>query len=328
MKISVEELKQLTENALRNQGYDEDETSIMSEILLYAQLRGNNQGVVKLIGKGMPKDPKAKEIEIEKETPLSIRLNGNQNHGMLVVSKALEIVLGKMKKSGFALAATNNTSTSSGAIGYFARKIAEADYIGFVFSRAPERVAAYGSFHPVFGTNPLAIALPAKPNPVVLDMSTAAMSFYGVLQAKTAGMQLPEGVGYDADGNPSTDPTAVIGGALKAFDSGFKGSALALIVETLAGPLAGASFSGQQDSKKNWGHLIFAIDPELLVDKNEFQANLKSLITRIKRSAKLAGVEEILVPGERGDSILKDSVDSGEVEIEDKLLEELRNAAM
>ena len=159
-------------------------------------------------------------------------------------------------------------------------------------------------------------------------MSTAAMSFYGVLQAKTAGMQLPEGVGYDADGNPSTDPTAVIGGALKAFDGGFKGFALALIVETLAGPLAGASFSGQQDSKKNWGHLIFAIDPELLVDKNEFQANLKSLITRIKRSANLAGVEEILVPGERGDSILKDSVDSGEVEIEDKLLEELRNAAM
>ncbi|MEJ2244640.1 MAG: Ldh family oxidoreductase [Acidobacteriota bacterium] len=328
MKISIEELKGLTVKALRNQGYNEEETSILLEILLYAQLRGNNQGIVKLIGKGMPKDPGVQEIEIEKETPVSVRINGNQNHAMLVVSKALEFVLQKASSRGFALAATNNTSTSSGAIGYFARKIAEAGLIGFVFSRAPERVAAYGSYDPVFGTNPIAIALPARPDPVVLDMSTAAMSFYGVLQAKTSGTRLPEGIGYDANGNPSIDPTAVIGGALKSFDGGFKGSALALIVETLAGPLAGASYSGQQDSRKNWGHLLIAIDPELLVDKNEFQANLKSLITRIKKSAKLAGVEEILVPGERGDSILKDSVDSGEVEIEDKLLAELRKAAM
>jgi LDH2 family malate/lactate/ureidoglycolate dehydrogenase len=89
MKISVDELRQLTENALRNQGYNEEEASIICEILLYAQLRGNSQGVVKLIGKGMPKDPKVKEIEIEKETSLSIRINGNQNHAMLVVSKAL-----------------------------------------------------------------------------------------------------------------------------------------------------------------------------------------------------------------------------------------------
>ena len=169
MKISVDELKKLTADALRNQGYNESEISIISGILLYAQLRGNNQGVVKLIGQGMPKDPDVKEIEIEKETPLSIRLNGNQNQAMLVVSKALEFVLEKARKSGFALAGTNNTSTSSGAIGYFARKIADAGFVGFVLSRAPERVAAYGSYRPVFGTNPIAIALPAKPDSVVLD---------------------------------------------------------------------------------------------------------------------------------------------------------------
>jgi LDH2 family malate/lactate/ureidoglycolate dehydrogenase len=44
--------------------------------------------------------------------------------------------LEKAGKSGFALAGTNNTSTSSGAIGYFARKIAEADYIGFVLTES------------------------------------------------------------------------------------------------------------------------------------------------------------------------------------------------
>jgi len=327
MKISVDELKQLTADALKNQGYSEDEISVMSEILLYAQLRGNNQGVVKLIGKGMPKDPDVKGIEIEKETPLSVRLNGNQNQAMLVVSRALDFILDKAKKNGFGLAGTNNTSTSSGAIGFFARKIADAGFIGFVFSRAPERVAAAGSYRPVFGTNPLSIALPAKPDPVVLDMSTASMSFYGVLEAKTAGVPLPEGVGYDDAGKPSTDPDAVASGALKSFDGGFKGSALAMMVEALAGPLAGASFSGRPDSKKNWGHLLFALDPDLLGDRDAFEANLKSLISNIKGAARLPGVEAITVPGERGDSILKDILSSGELEIETKLLEELRKAA-
>ena len=43
MKISTDELRKLTAAALRNQGYNEDEIPIICEILLYAQLRGNNQ---------------------------------------------------------------------------------------------------------------------------------------------------------------------------------------------------------------------------------------------------------------------------------------------
>jgi L-2-hydroxycarboxylate dehydrogenase (NAD+) len=327
MKIPVEELKELTGKALKNQGYDNDEITVIRNILLYAQLRGNNQGVVKLIGKGMPKDPDVKEIEIEKETPLSVRLNGNQNQAMLVVDCAVDIVLEKAGRSGFALAGINNTSTSSGALGYYARKIADAGLIAFVFSRAPERVAAFGTYEPVFGTNPIAIALPAKPDPVVLDMSTAAMSFYGVVEAKTAGIPLPEGVGYDAQGNPSTDPEAVIGGALRSFDGGFKGSALALLVEALAGPLVGASFSGQPDSRKNWGHLLFAIDPNLVGDIEAFKENIGSLTGKIKASARLPGVGAIPVPGERGNAILNNAERSGKIEIEDNLLEGLRIAA-
>ncbi|MEJ2108330.1 MAG: Ldh family oxidoreductase, partial [Acidobacteriota bacterium] len=302
MKITIDQLKELTGRALKNQGYSYEEIEIIREILLYAQLRGNNQGVVKLIGKGMPKNPDVGEIEVEKETDVSVRLNGNQNQAMLVVDKATKMVLDKVQEHGFALAGTNNTSTSSGAIGYFARKIADAGYIGFVFSRAPERVAVYGSFDPTFGTNPIAISLPACPDPLVLDMSTAAMSFYGVLEAKTAGKKLPEGIGYDAEGNLSNDPAAVIGGALRTFDGGFKSSALAMIVEILAGPLAGASFSGQQDSRKNWGHLLLAIDPELLVDRSEFQNNMSNLIRKIKSAARLPEIDKIPVPGERGDS--------------------------
>jgi hypothetical protein len=64
MNIPIKELEDLTARAVRKYGYNEEETRIIGEVLLYAQLRGNSQGVVKLPGKGIPKNPEADEIAI------------------------------------------------------------------------------------------------------------------------------------------------------------------------------------------------------------------------------------------------------------------------
>ena len=89
MKISIKELEELTRRAVKKYGYNDKEVQVITDVLLYAQLRDNNQGVVKLIDMGIPKDPKAGEIVIEKETPISARINGTKNHAMLVGGKAV-----------------------------------------------------------------------------------------------------------------------------------------------------------------------------------------------------------------------------------------------
>jgi len=327
MKISVRELEELTKNAVRSYGYNEDEVRVISDVMLYAQLRDNNQGVVKLIDKGIPKDLKASDIVIEKETPISARINGNKNHAMLVVSKALELVKAKTLKSGFAIAGTFNTNTSSGAIGSYASKLARQGLIGFVFSRSPERVAVYGSYEPVFGTNPLAIAIPAEPDPVVLDMSTAATSYFGLVEAVTAGREIPSDMAYDAEGMPTTDPKKAIAGAIRSFDRSYKGSGLAMITEILAGVLAGAAFCGIGDSKGNCGHLIFAIDPELLMDRAQFSEHVLEIVKKVKSTKKLKGVDEIFAPGEKESILARQRLESGMIEIEDNLLAELKKVA-
>lgn len=327
MKISIDELKDLTARAVAGYGYSEEESRAICEILLYAQLRGNNQGVVKLIGKGIPRDPAAGEIAIEKETPISARINGNRNHAMVVVRKALEIVAEKAGKSGFAIAGTFNTNTSSGAIGYVASELAKRGLIGFVFGRSPERVAMHGSCEPVFGTNPIAVGIPCRPEPIVLDMSTAATSYFGLVEAMTAGREIAADMAYDAGGNPTTSPAEAVKGAIRSFDRGFKGSSLGMIAEIMAGPLAGAAFCGLGDSKGNWGHLIMAIDPGLLGAPDEFIENVARMREKVKSTKKLPGVDEILVPGERGSRAARECLESGEIEIEDNLLAELRKAA-
>jgi L-2-hydroxycarboxylate dehydrogenase (NAD+) len=324
MKITLSELKRVVRQALVHYGYDEEESQTILEVLMYAQLRGNNQGVVKLIGQGIPKDPQAGGIEVVKETRLSALINGNRNHGMIVLGKAVEITLEKAKENGFGVVGTFRTNTSTGAIGYFARKLAEEGFIGFVFAGARPAVCPHGSYEPVFGTNPLAIGLPGEAGPVVLDMATAAIAYYGLVEAKTVGRSIPNNVAYDREGNLTTDPTKAMEGAILPFDRSYKGSGLSMMVEILTGPLVQASFAGLGDVNGNWGNLVFAIDPGLLVEKDEFKKNVTKLVEKVKSAKKLSGFDEIYIPGEKGDRLTRERLDCGEIELEDGLYAELR----
>ncbi|MFA5776723.1 MAG: Ldh family oxidoreductase [Patescibacteria group bacterium] len=327
MKIKVAELEKLTKKALKKYGYSPKEIKIIKEILLYAQLRGNNQGVVKLIGKGIPKSPQAGEITVIKETKLSILLDGNHNMGMLVMKQAMEKALKKAKRYGFGIAGTFNTNTSTGAIGYYANEIAKQGYIGFVFAGSIASVNTHGSYEPIFGTNPLAIGVPTNGDPVVLDMATSCIPYYGLIEAKTAGKNIQEGIAYDEQGNITTDPTKAMLGAIRPFDKSYKGSGLSMMVAVLAGPLVRASFARTGNVKTNWGNLVLVVDPNLLTDKTEFANQVSQMVQDVKSTKKLPGVEEIRVPGERGNKLAKQRLESGELEIEDNLYKALKETS-
>lgn len=327
MKVKIAELENLGKLALKNQGYNDTEADTVLGMLMYAQLRGNNQGFVKLIGKGIPKNPAAGVITVEKETKLSARINGVHNPGAVVMKKAIELAVFKAKEHGIGIVGTNNTNSSTGALGYWAGQIAKEGLIGFVFAGSLETVSCHGSFEPIFGTNPLAIGMPTDGDPVVLDMATAAMAYYGLIEAKTAGRKIPPDIAYDSEGNLTDDPGKAMDGALRPFDKSYKGAGLALMVEILTGPLVGASFTGIGDTATNWGNLIIVIDPEMLTDRKEFARNVSALAARVKATKKLPGVTEIFMPGERGDRLTKKRKGDGTIDIEDNLYHSLQIAA-
>lgn len=324
MKIALDELKSIARSALIKQGYNETESDQILEVLLYAQMRGNNQGVVKLIGAGIPKSPDAGEIEVTKETAVSMMIDAHHAHPMIAVRRAAEAAVAKAKKSGLAVVGINHLNTSSGAIGYYAGKIAEQGLVGIVMAAGPETVAPAGSTEAVFGTNPLAIGAPGMDEPVILDMTTAAMAYYGVVEAHAAGRELPQDIAYDAYGIPSTDPAKVLDGALRPFDKSQRGSGLSMMIQILAGPLVGA---GSDNMTGNWGHFILAIDPDAMSGSAALRDGVTRIVKKVKAARKEKGVEEIFVPGERGNSKTRKVTASREIEIEDNLYKQLKAAA-
>ena len=325
MKVKVSELKDLAHRAILFYGYSEQEARIILECLLYAQLRDNNQGIVKLIGNGIPKNQSAGEILFEKETQLSAVLNGNRNMGMVVLKRATEIALTKAQEHGFGIVGTNNTSSSTGALGYYAFEIAERGFTGYVFAGSPPTVSTYGSYEPIFGTNPIAIGIPTDGGPLVLDMATAAIAYFGLIEASVAGRSIPNDVAYDAFGEPTTDPAKALEGAIRPFDRGYKGAGLAMMVEILTGPLVGAAYAGLGNTAGNWGNLVFVIDPGLLAGREMFKTDVSRLVNQVKETKKYPSVSEILAPGERGSRLAQTRIASGEIEIDDSLYQELRN---
>ena len=185
---------------------------------------------------GIARDPDATPVKITEPVPLSAAIDGGNNHGMIVLDKATEIAIDKCKKHGVGVVGTNHTFTSTGALGYYAKKIGDQGMVGVVLAQSPEFVAPAGSKQAILGTNPIGCSIPRKGGePMTLDMATSAYAFFGLLEAKTSGKPLPPNVAQDKDGNMTTDANAALdGGAIMTFDCGYKSSNLSLCIELLA----------------------------------------------------------------------------------------------
>lgn len=320
MKIAIAELREKMLGTL-SQNFSSEEAGEIADYFLWAETSGNKtQGILKMTGTEPIQNIKTQhEVRVERDTKLSQLINAGANAAPLVSATATDVAIAKAKEHGFGLVGVHNYFSSNGAQAYYAEKIAKEDLIGIVLCSQPASVAPFDSIDPLFGTNPIGFAFPTKNEPLVFDLATSAMTWYGLVMAKTKGENIPENMAIDKDGKPTTDPAEAMAGALLPFDRDYKGSGISMVVEIMAGPLVGAAYA---DLKGEWGALFMAIDPELLIDKNEFKKNCSDLILKIKSSRK-RGVNEIRLPGERALAARKEAEETGSVDIEEKILKEL-----
>lgn len=328
MKIKINDFRDLIISILSSKNYSKPQAEKIAEVLIYAELTGKNtQGLIKLTGTEPMQNIKPEyESKISKETKISALIDGGGNAAPLVCQMASDIVIDKCKEHGVAIVGTNNTYASSGAIGFYAEKIASHDFIGLVFAGSPGGVAPFGSIEPLFGTNPLAFGFPTEQDPIIFDMATSAVTWYGLVRAKSLGEDLPEGVAIDETGNLTTNPEEAMKGAILPFDKSYKGSGLGLMVEILTGPLVGGTFA-TPNGTGDWSNLFIAIDPDILIGKNEFKKRNSELLSKIKNSRKAKGFSEILIPGERALRNKKDNEKFGSIKIDEKIYNELREVS-
>jgi uncharacterized oxidoreductase len=168
------------------------------------------------------------------------------------------------------------------------------------------RVAPWGGAEPRLGTNPIAIAVPAEPRPIVIDLTTSVVAEGKVRLARDTGKSVPAGWLLDRGGEPTTDPAALYGGGTLlplGGREGHKGYALAMAVDLLGGILAGAGAGLLAGTSSPGGafannFLVQAIDPGALLPREEFARGVREYVAYVRSSRPRAGGGEVLLPGE------------------------------
>lgn len=295
IRLSVDEARKLGEQALERIGYDTEEARIVADHVLDAALCGYEySGLPKILNVAEHRrlrQPR-RALRAVHETPVSARLDGGNNVGMVTLYHATRIAIDKAAQGGFALVGVNN-SWVSGRSAYYVEMIARAGLVGMLTISSTRHVAPPGGAKATIGTNPVAFGFPTTGDPFVIDLGTSAFMSTDLQFRIRRGEQLPEGVAIDALGRPTRDPAEALKGAILTF-GGYKGYALSLAMQGL-GVLAGSG----SDVEKSYGYLVIAMRPDLMLPLEDYKRELAAMLERVKATPRQPGVDEIRLPSER-----------------------------
>jgi (2R)-3-sulfolactate dehydrogenase (NADP+) len=246
-------------------------------------------------------------------------------HGLAypAVALAVEEAARRAAEHGIAFAGVTN-SHHAGAMGLPVAALARRGLVALAFTNSPSAMPVPGGRRALMGTNPVAAAFPRRgEDPLVIDMALSAVARGKIMVAAKQGRPIPEGWALDAEGNPTTDPKAALGGAMLAM-GGSKGALLALIVELLCSALTGAAFGFEADSffeeagnRPRIGHAILAVDPGALAGREAFFERIETFI-----GAMLAD-PGVRLPGSRRAALATRAAQEG-IEVPEAVLAALR----
>jgi LDH2 family malate/lactate/ureidoglycolate dehydrogenase len=306
--VRIDDLRRCLAVAFERLQLTREDAEGLAGLLVDSELRGHPGHGVAALGvlAGFYRDgtlnPRPR-VRVLRETDGAILFDGDRGSGPGVPARAMLWCIARARqRKGMAVAAVRDWQLLVAAP--YARLAAEAGLIGFACANFVPLVAPPGGRTAVFGTNPFAYGVPAQRHyPVVLDVATTVSSMQKIRVAAHQGTPMPEGIIFDHAGRPITDPGAFLKGGLLAPlgapDAPHKGFGLALFIDALSGVLTGAGFAqGVADGAP--GNFLWALDVEAFMPRQEFLERMDAQLDQVKQGERLPGVDELLVPGERG----------------------------
>lgn len=321
MNYDYQYLQSFIKQVFLSIGCPDDDAQLASSVLISADLRGvDSHGIARLVGYVRLFDNGRLNtkpvIKIIHESPSTAVVDGDKGLGLVVAPKAMQIAIQKANAVGSGWISVQN-SNHFGIAGFHAMMALENDMIGWAMTNAAPLVTPTFSKEKLLGTNPIALAIPAKENPpFVADFATTAVAYGKMEILQRKGSPAPLGWVQDKDGNPTDDANAVKnGGALLPVGGdrehgSHKGYGMGAIVDILSGVLSGANFgpwvppfatagfmaAGEQVGKGT-GHFLGAMRIDGFRPADDFKQDMDKWINRFRAAPAIEG-QSVLIPGD------------------------------
>ncbi|MCH2250197.1 MAG: Ldh family oxidoreductase [Cognatishimia sp.] len=311
--ISLSEARSLMTRAFRAAGAPEATAASVAAALVQAEAEGQvGHGFSRLsdyVAQAKSGKVDANAIaQLSNPSTTAIHVDAGNGFAYPALDLASEALIETAQTHGCAFATIAN-SHHCGALSVQVDRLAQAGLVGIMMANTPKAIAPWGAKDAMFGTNPIAFAVPRADAPaMVIDLSLSVVARGKVMHAKKSGTAIPAGWAFDADGNPTTDPKAALAGTMAPI-GGAKGTALALMVEILAASMTGANRSTEMSSfftadgpPTGAGQFLIALKPH---SAEGFSARLEPLLSDI------AGLEGARLPGTRRIAALESAQEIG-----------------
>jgi (2R)-3-sulfolactate dehydrogenase (NADP+) len=206
---------------------------------------------------------------LDRPKPAGLVVDAKTGFAHPAIALGFEALIVAARENGVAGLAVRN-SYNCGVLGYHTEQLAAAGLVGIGFTNAPASIAPVGGQTPVVGTNPISLAVPdgAGGAAILIDQSASVVAKSEIMKHAREERPIPEGWALDPDGHPTTDPALGLKGSM-APTGGYKGVGIALIVETMAAALSGATlgihaspFSGTDGGPPKTGQFFLAIETD------------------------------------------------------------------
>ncbi|HXI82697.1 MAG TPA: Ldh family oxidoreductase [Verrucomicrobiae bacterium] len=271
--FDVTELQRFGQSLLTSCGLAEDRARDVAEVLLEGDLLGHTTHGFALLPAYL-RAIQERTMETDGEPGVigdhgsSLTWEGRYLPGPWLVRRAIAIAQTRLAEHPVVTISIRR-SHHIACLQAYLRPVTEAEFVILLGCSDPasRTVTPHGGIAPRFSPNPLAAGIPTNGDPILIDISTASTSNGLCNRLAAAGERLPGAWLVDRDGHATDDPRVLDsqrGGAilpLGGMDLGYKGFALAILVEALTNALGG---HGRAAGESRWGASVFLqiLDPD------------------------------------------------------------------
>lgn len=304
--IPPEEMRALFFSILRKEGFAEDRARQCADIFtgnsidgVYTHGVNRFAGFVQYVRKGVV-SPDA-TISLKSKFGGLEQWDGNLGPGVLNAVQATGRAMELATEFGMGCVALSNTNhwMRGGTYGWQAAKA------GFVFigwTNTIVNMPAWGARDCRLGNNPLVLALPFEQEAVVLDMAMTQFSVGGMKLAEMKQETLPVNGGYNAEGQLTNDPSAILASGRPLPVGYWKGAGLALLLDLLATVLAGGLSTreiSERETEYGLSQVYIAINIAGLHNHSSIAQAVEAIIRDYRESIPVNENARVSYPGER-----------------------------
>ena len=251
---------------LTSTGLSEDRAHDVAEVLLEGDLLGHTTHGFALLPSYLTaladnSMEKQGEPEAMSDHGSALTWNGRYLPGPWLLRKAIALAQERLAKLPVVTVSIQQ-SHHIGCLEAYLKPVTDKGFLILLSCSDPasRTVTPHGGMAPRFSPDPLAVGIPTRGEPILIDISMSTTANGLCHRLAVAGEKLPGQWLMDQDGKPSDDPQILFenrGGSLLplgGLDLGYKGFALALFVEAITNALSGR---GRATGVKRWSASVF-----------------------------------------------------------------------